>query len=116
MSMNPRKAPHNQPESDNEDADLEPAERALLSEKKLERRERESYKHSFLTKFFEKSEEESKSRTPKEVVPTPKGILTNKIPLSKTISDARQMQPIEAPEPVSSNLKPKFKVPFQKAK
>jgi hypothetical protein len=30
----------------------------LLSERRLEKRERESYKHSFLTKFIEKCEAE----------------------------------------------------------
>ena len=31
----------------------------LLSERRLEKRERESYKHSFLTKFIEKYENEN---------------------------------------------------------
>lgn len=36
--------------------DRDPREK-LLSERRLEKRERESYKHSFLTKFIEKHED-----------------------------------------------------------
>ncbi len=51
--MNPRR----QAKSDDED-DEGTEEDKLLSEKRLEKRERESYKYSFLTKYIEKFEEE----------------------------------------------------------
>ena len=46
--------------------DRDPREK-LLSERRLEKRERESYKHSFLTKVMEKynSDEEEKKQEPK---------------------------------------------------
>lgn len=76
-SMNPRKQPHNQPENDEDEEDYDndselitdPNERKLLSEKKLEKREREEYKNSFLTKFIQKTDlfgdEDDKSRSNK---------------------------------------------------
>lgn len=55
----------------------------LLSERRLEKRERESYKHSFLTKFLEKYEDEEVKQTLKtdrppvqaQAKPTPKSVL-----------------------------------------
>ena len=35
----------------------------LLSERRLDKRERESYKHSFLTKFMERCEDEEEKKT-----------------------------------------------------
>lgn len=56
----------------------------LLSERRLEKRERESYKHSFLTKFIEKYEAEEEKQTvikterpplQAQAKPTPKSVL-----------------------------------------
>lgn len=69
--MNPRR--QNQSDDDEEGDE----EDKLLSEKRLEKRERESYKHSFLTKYMEKleSEEIPQHQTPK----------ARKLPLTKTL-------------------------------
>ena len=53
-SMNPRR----QAKSDDEDEEGLTEEERLLSEKLLEKRERESYKYSFLTKLLEKEADE----------------------------------------------------------
>lgn len=76
MSMNPRlrKA------SDDEDD----YEATLLSERQLDKRERESYKNNFLTKYIEKMEETEQQAASRQVVKTPKA-LTSKIPLAKAI-------------------------------
>lgn len=49
--MNPRLQAKSDDEEEADDEDR------LLSEKQLDKRERESYKHSFLTKFLDKGEE-----------------------------------------------------------
>jgi hypothetical protein len=82
--MNPRilnKKAHSDDEDDN----------GLLSEKQLEKRERESYKHNFLTKYMEKFEEEEK-----RLSKTPRATLPSKIPLAKAISDVRAMESEQA--------------------
>lgn len=84
--MNPRKA------AAGIDDDEDPLS-DLVSDKKLEKFERESYKHSFLTKLMEKFEDiESKHQgitSPKSfsAAQTPK-----KLPLTKMIADARALE------------------------
>jgi hypothetical protein len=79
--MNPRR----QAKSDDEDDEegLTEEER-LLSERLLEKRERESYKYSFLTKLLEKegAEEELQAAASQ----TPKG---RKLPLTKALNDSK---------------------------
>lgn len=80
VSMNPRR----QAQSDDDEEGDE--EDKLLSEKRLEKRERESYKHSFLTKYFEKHEDEDiQTQSAKQ---TPKA---RKLPLTKTLQDAKNL-------------------------
>lgn len=73
----------------------------LLSEKKLEKRERESYKHSFLTKFLEKNDFGDPD-------PFPTSFRTPKSPTKK------KMPPLSKAVSVSDNNKPRYKVPINK--
>lgn len=77
--MNPRR----QAKSDDEDEGDE--EDKLLSEKRLDKRERESYKHSFLTKLLEKEDDEESKQT---VSQTPKA---RKLPLTKALYDSKAL-------------------------
>ena len=80
-------------------------EATLLSERQLDKRERESYKNNFLTKYIEKMEETEQQAASRQVVKTPKA-LTSKIPLAKAIQDARTMEQANVP------AKPRYKVPI----
>lgn len=77
--MNPRRQAKSDDEEDGDDEDR------LLSEKQLEKRERESYKHSFLTKFLDKEDEQKQSQT---VSHTPKA---RKLPLTKALYDSKNL-------------------------
>lgn len=77
--MNPRR----QAKSDDEDEGDE--EDKLLSEKRLDKRERESYKHSFLTKLLEKEDDEESKQTMSH---TPKA---RKLPLTKALYDSKTL-------------------------
>lgn len=73
----------------------------MLSEKKLEKRERESYKHSFLTKFFERNDFGDPDPFPTTSRTLKSPMKQKKPPQSKAVS-------------VSENNKPKYKVPINK--
>jgi|LauGreDrversion4_2_1035121.scaffolds.fasta_scaffold219909_1 hypothetical protein len=98
MSMNPRLRKASDEEED--------YEATLLSERQLDKRERESYKNNFLTKYIEKMEEfEEQQAASRQVLKTPKA-LTSKIPLAKAIKDSRTMEQATMP------AKPRYKVPI----